>query len=218
MKDLIELSKNVSKYCVGMEGNVSAKKDNFLYIKASGYSLANLSEFKLISIDFNGKQLSNFDKKPSMELGFHTWLLKNYDINFVAHTHPTKTVSILCSNYIDEFANKRLFPDQVIFNGIKSCIIDYAKPGDDLTQKIIISVTNFINSEGFFPKLILLKNHGIIVCGKTTVECEIISDICEKSAEIFLEAKKINSINFLSENEVMDLISDKKEMYRLSLL
>lgn len=218
MKDLLELSKNVSKYCVGMEGNVSAKKDDCLFIKASGYKLSDLSEFKLISIDFNGKQLNNFDKKPSMELGFHTWLLKNYDINFVAHTHPTKTVSILCSDYIDEFANKRLFPDQVIFNGRKSCVVDYAKPGDDLTHKIITSVTNFINYEGFFPKLILLKNHGIIVCGKTIIECEIISDICEKSAEIFLGSKILNSTIFLSENEVMDLTSDKKEMYRLSLL
>jgi ribulose-5-phosphate 4-epimerase/fuculose-1-phosphate aldolase len=52
IEDLLNLSKEVSKYCVGMEGNVSGKinKTNFL-IKASGSKLSNLSDDDLIEIN-----------------------------------------------------------------------------------------------------------------------------------------------------------------------
>ena len=73
-----------------------------------------------------------------------------------------------------------------------------------------------INDE--FPKLILLKNHGIIACGKTIEECSIISEICEKSAEIFIGSKLIGNMNFLSTFQVNSLIFDEKEKYRKSLL
>ena len=83
--ELVNLSKQISKYCVGMEGNISAKTDNGLLIKASGTKLSNLSTEDLVSFDLSGNQLSNFKKKGSMELGFHTFLLKFKDINYISH-------------------------------------------------------------------------------------------------------------------------------------
>jgi ribulose-5-phosphate 4-epimerase/fuculose-1-phosphate aldolase len=74
--ELVNLSKQISKYCVGMEGNISAKTNDGLLIKASGSNLSNLSTEDLVPFDLNGNQLSNFNKKGSMELGFHTFLLK----------------------------------------------------------------------------------------------------------------------------------------------
>ena len=67
-------------------------------------------------------------------------------------------------------------------------------------------------------KLILLKNHGIIACGKTSEECIIISEICEKAAEIFIGSKLIDNMNFLSSFQVNNLIFDEKEKYRKSLI
>jgi len=215
IKKLINLSNQISKYCVGMEGNVSGKDGDFFYIKASGSHLYELGLNDLVKYDFNGNQLNNFKKKGSMELGFHTFLLTYENINFISHTHPSKTVSILSSDKILEFANERIFPDQVIFNGEKSCIVPYAKPGDELTKFIKKYVTEFINENNTFPKLILLQNHGIIACGSTIEECTIISDICEKSAEIFLSSPKIN---FLRKQDINSLLDDEKEKYRKSLL
>jgi len=216
--ELVNLSKQISKYCVGMEGNISAKTDNGLLIKASGTNLSNLSTDDLVSFDLDGNQLSNFDKKGSMELGFHTFLLGFKDINYISHTHPANTIKILCTKYSSIFSEKRIFPDQVIFNGLKSCLIPYAKPGDELTQIIKKYVTDFIENYDFFPKLILLENHGIIACGKTIEECIIITEICEKSADIFLGSILLGDIRFLSDDETNDLINDKKEKYRQNLL
>jgi len=214
-KDLIKLSNSISKYVVGMEGNVSRKNVNGLTIKVSGCRLSNISSEDFVDYDFNEKQLNNFTKKGSMELSFHSYLLQNFDINYVCHTHPVNTLKILSSNKSSDFANKRFFPDQVIFNGEKSCLVPYDKPGEPLTKKITIHLEKFIKENNYFPKLILLENHGIIVCGKTIDECIIVSEICEKSAEIFLSPFEMN---FFTYDEIQSLTNDKNEIYRLKKL
>ena len=212
---LIELSKGVSKYCVGMEGNISGKidKESFL-IKASGYELSNLKTNGLVEFDFNGNQLNNYTEKGSMELSFHTFLLGFDDINYISHTHPTNTLKILCTNNSNIFANSRLFPDQVVFNGTKSCLVPYAKPGEELTELIKSHVKKFIDKEFYFPKLILLENHGVIACGNSIKECVIATDICEKAAGIFLGAISLGNVRFLSNKQMTDLVEDDKEKYR----
>jgi len=212
---LISLSKDISKYCVGMEGNISGKIDeNSFLIKASGYSLSNLKSKGLVEFDFNGNQLSNFKERGSMELSFHTFLLSFDDINYVSHTHPTNILKILCTNQSELFANVRLFPDQVVFNGTKSCLVPYAKPGEELTELIKSHVKKFIDEEFYFPKLILLENHGVITCGNSIKECVIATDICEKAAGVFLGGISLGNIRFLSNKQMTDLVMDDKEKYR----
>jgi L-fuculose-phosphate aldolase len=222
MESIINLSKQVSKYCVGMEGNISIKTKDGLLIKASGSKLSDLSSSDIVGFDFNGNQISNFSKKGSMELSFHLFLLGFDNVNCISHTHPTNTLKILCSDFSRIFSKNRLFPDQVVFNGKKSCLVPYAKPGEELTKSIKTYVDSFIKEEGYFPKLILLENHGIIACGKTIDECVIITEICEKSAEIFIGSKMLSidtyKIKFLSEDELSDLENDKNEKYRQGLL
>jgi L-fuculose-phosphate aldolase len=213
--DLLSLSISLSNFVVGMEGNISKKTNDGIIIKASGSNLRSLKENDLVSFDFNGNQIDNFNKKGSMELSFHLYLLNEYNIKYVSHTHPTNTLKILVSNKIYKFANKRLFPDQVIFNGKKSCVVPYSSPGKPLTESIKINVKKFIDEEKYFPSLILLKNHGIIVCGNSIEECIYGTEICEKSAEIFLNNFKCD---YLSENEINELINDEQEKYRKSLL
>lgn len=218
--NILELADSSSKYCVGMEGNVSGKinEDSFL-IKASGEPLSNLKSDGLVEFDFKGNQLTNLNKKGSMELGFHTFLLSFPNINYVSHTHPTNTLKILCSTRSKIFANNRTFPDQVVFNGMKSCLIPYAKPAEELNSLIKIYVNSFIENESYFPKLILLENHGIITCGKSVKECIISNDICEKSAEIFIGSMNLSgSVKFLTQNQILSLATDEKEKYRKMLL
>ena len=212
---LIKLGKRVSKFCVGMEGNISGKiNENSFLIKASGYSLSNLKSKGFVEFDFNGNQLSNFKESGSMELSFHTFLLSFNNINYISHTHPTDTLKILCTNQSELFANVRLFPDQVVFNGTKSCLVPYAKPGEELTELIKSHVKKFIDKEFYFPKLILLENHGVIACGNSIKECVIATDICEKAAGIFLGAISLGNVRFLSNKQMTDLVEDDKEKYR----
>jgi len=218
--NLLKLASNVSKYCVGMEGNISGlDEDGSILIKASGSNLSKLTENDLIPFDIDGNQTGKMDKRGSIELSFHLFLLGFEDINYISHTHPISSLKILCGNQITKhlFSTRRLFPDQVIFNGKESCLVPYSKPGEELTDKIKEKVNGFINKNGYFPKLILLENHGIISCGKTIEECIIINDICEKSADIF-NGNEINNLTFLTIENINELIIDKGEEYRQSLV
>jgi L-fuculose-phosphate aldolase len=219
IKELKTLAKAAAKHCIGMEGNISGKVDSSSFlIKASGHSLQDLEDTDLITYNHSNTQLDNFSKKGSMELGFHTFLLGFTTVKYIAHTHPANTLSILCTERASDFANSRLFPDQVVFNGSKTCLVPYAKPGEELTELVKLHVDSFIKTEGYFPKLILLENHGVIACGSSIKECTIITDICEKAAEVYIKSLGIGNVHFLSEEQVVDLVQDEKEKYRLEQL
>jgi len=218
MFDLIELAHTVSPYTIVGEGNVSKRVDSGLLVKASGVDLKNMEEKDVVLCNLDGYQLDSYDKKPSIEVCFHAWFMRTFEgANYVAHTHPVETNKILCSSHITEFATTRLFPDQVVRNGAKSCVVPYATPGGKLLDAIEKSVKDFMDREFYFPKLILLQNHGIIVASTSVKDCIASTMMCEKSAEIYLGAKSLG-IKPLSKDCVMEIDSDPKEKYRRDLL
>ena len=164
MDNLLELAHMLGPYAICGEGNVSMKDDDCFWVKASGTSLDTLSKADLVACKMSGVPFDSLGLKPSIETGFHAWFQREFDaIKFVAHTHPPKTMEVVCSEQIWSFAEHRLFPDQIVRNGAKSCVVPYAMPGKPLLEEIKKSVLAFIEEEGYFPKLILLQNHGIIV-------------------------------------------------------
>ena len=218
MNELINFSKRLSPFVVGVEGNISARIGDKIIIKDSGTDLTNMSLKDLTECDLDGIPTRKDSKKPSIELGFHKWLLSQNNINYVAHTHPVNTLKILCSSCVENFSQIRLFPDQIVFNGKTSCVVNYANPGIELLEEIISSVDQYTRIEGVFPKLILLKNHGIICAASTINECVIATEICEKSAEIYIGAKSLGNVNRIIINNVERLTNDKNETYRQELI
>ena len=209
MDNLLELAHMLGSYAICGEGNVSmkdVKSDDCFWVKASGTSLDTLSKTDLVACKMSGVPFDSLGLKPSIETGFHAWFQREFDaIKFVAHTHPPKTMEVVCSEQIWSFAEHRLFPDQIVRNGAKSCVVPYAMPGKPLLEEIKKSVLAFIEEEGYFPKLILLQNHGIIVASTSHKECIASTLMCEKSAEIFIGAKVLGQTRFLSEDEVNEV-------------
>lgn len=214
MEDLIFLAKNSEPFVVGFEGNISKKTPNGFIIKASGTSLSSPTKENFVEYDFNLKQVSNLAKKGSMEREFHNVIYSLLDCNYICHTHPTNLLKILCSENIKPFGAKRLFPDQVIFNGAKSCVVDYAHPGVFLSKAIYNSILDFTLINESKPEIILLKNHGLITFGSTPEECILKTQICEKSAEIFLGSLLTGFPSYLSFKNIKNLTTDKREKLR----
>ena len=206
MDSIIELARTLGPYAICGEGNVSVKDDDCFWVKASGTSLDTLEKKDLVACKMSGVPFDSLGLKPSIETSFHAWLLREFDdIKFVAHTHPPKTMQVVCSEQIHSFAEHRLFPDQVVRNGAKSCVVPYAMPGKPLLEEIKKSVLAFIEVEEYFPKLILLQNHGIIVASTSHKDCIASTLMCEKSAEIFIGAKVLGQTRFLSADEVEEI-------------
>ena len=217
---LLDLAYTIADYTICGEGNVSGRQteDTFL-VKASGTSLHTLSESDLTLCDLSGNQIDIEHKKPSIETLFHAWIMRTFpEINYIAHSHPAHTTKILCSKEgLKDFANRRWFPDQIVRNGRKSCVVPYAPPGEKILRLVERHVTEFIDKEGYFPKLILLQNHGIITASASKKNCAAASLMCEKSADIFIGAKLLGGIKFLTKQEVTDVDLCPNENYRRNM-
>jgi ribulose-5-phosphate 4-epimerase/fuculose-1-phosphate aldolase len=221
MSEILELAREISEYTICGEGNVSVRVDeNSFLIKASGTSLHTLTEEDLTLCNTNGVQIELLHKKPSIETSFHAWIMKTFpDINFIAHTHPPHTTKVLCTepSILYDFAEHRWFPDQIVRNGVKSCVVPYAPPGEAILRLVEKHVSKFVNHEGYFPKLILLQNHGIITASSSMKDCAAASLMCEKSAEIFVGAHALGGVHFLTSEQVADVDKCPNENYRRNM-
>jgi len=222
------------------EGNTSARlgEDTFL-VKASGSSLSTLSEADVVECRFapllqllDAENLSDQEvddalfgcrvdtqaKKPSVEALFHAYLLQLPGIQFVGHTHSITVNQILCSPRAAEFAERRLFPDEIVCCGRRSVLVPYTDPGLQLSRAIRDGVRAFLEAENSLPRVILLANHGIITLGASAAAVDAAMRMCAKAAEIFVGAAALGGPIFLTAENVARIQGRPDEAYRQKML
>lgn len=193
------------------EGNCSIRLDDHRFaVKASGSTLATLTvnDFvvcnmqKVLSLvdqqGLEGKGLESAlmacredaeSRRPSIETPVHGWLLQLDHAECVGHCHPIHCTAILCSPRAEEFATRRLFPDEIVCCGSQSVYVPYADPGISLAREIRSRVLVYLRrAHGRPPRLILLQNHGIIAVGPTPEAVLATLLMAEKAARIFIGA------------------------------
>lgn len=218
------------------EGNVSARLDsNQFAVKASGASLARLKATSLTLCDRDkilrllelktatdgqidealmDARLDSSAKKPSVEAVFHAWLLTLDHVQFVGHCHPRAVNQVLCSPRARDFAQRRLFPDEVVCCGPASVFVPYVDPGLPLAREIRERTNHFINEHNFIPRVIVLQNHGLITLGPTAAAVQTSTLMAVKAAEIFVGAAALGGPNFLTQQAVDRIASRPDEAYR----
>lgn len=218
------------------EGNVSANVDvNRFAVKASGASLAKLKEGGLTTCD-SGKVLRLLEmktatdgeiaetlmearvdgsgKRPSVEAVFHAWLLTLENVDFVGHCHPTAVNQVLCSPRARDFAQRRLFPDEVVCCGPASVFVPYVDPGLPLAREIRERTNHFIHEHGQIPRLIALQNHGLIALGPSAAAVQTSMLMAVKAAVIFAGAAAMGGPVFMTQQAVDRIASRPDEAYR----
>lgn len=237
---LLELSHDIGRedrrLAILGEGNTSTRltPDEFA-VKASGACLASLGEEDLtvcrtrdtiallekrtladnaVEEALLAARVDPAARRPSIESVFHAWLLTLDGVNFVGHCHPASVNRILCSPRARDFAEQRMFPDEIVFCGPASVYVPYADPGLPLAWQIRERTRDFIREQGFIPRLILLQNHGIIALGpspKAVLACLLMAD---KAATIFVGAAAMGGPNFLLPQHVDRIRVRPDETYR----
>jgi rhamnose utilization protein RhaD (predicted bifunctional aldolase and dehydrogenase)/NAD(P)-dependent dehydrogenase (short-subunit alcohol dehydrogenase family) len=202
ISELLEISRfygSNKDYVIAGGGNTSYKDHNTIWIKASGQSLASLTEDGLVALDrdklrgistaaysFNPaereEQVKNDmhrsiheedrHKRPSVETSLHELI----NFKYVVHLHPTLINGMLCSRNAKN-ATLRLFGEKVLF-------IPYIDPGYTLFKKLETEITVYRNKFQSDPQIILLENHGSFVAADSTEEIKkIYNEILAKIAE-----------------------------------
>lgn len=244
VSQLIDLSRELGAehrdFAILGEGNTSARLDeSTFWVKASGSSLATLdpngltqcqtqplvdllSENSLSDQDIEtallDSRVDSASRKPSVEAMFHAWLLTLPGINFVGHTHPIAVNALLSSPRAGDFADRRIFPDEIVCCGPKSVLLPYCDPGLTLAQSIRTEVERYQKSSGLLPRLILLENHGMIALGGTPNAVLATTLITQKAARITLGAITAGGPNYLTPENVNRIAGRSDEHYRQKAL
>lgn len=236
-----ELGREERRLTILGEGNTSTRLDaETLLVKASGGSLADLTpdgvtacrQPPLVAMVEGGllptddaietilvdARTNSSAGKPSVEAMFHAWLLTLPEVRFVGHTHPVAVNAMLCSPRAEEFAAKRLFPDQVVCTGPASPLVPYTDPGLLLARAIRAAVENHRARYGQLPRAILLRNHGLIAIGATPAAVLAATLMTVKAAEIFLGAAQLGGPEFLSSRQVERIAGRRDEHHRQKAL
>jgi rhamnose utilization protein RhaD (predicted bifunctional aldolase and dehydrogenase) len=231
-----ELGREERKLAILGEGNISARisTEQFL-VKASGSCLATLRPEDLATCSsasvlplLDRKRISDAEietallesradpksKKPSTETVFHAWLLTLENVNYVGHCHPAVANQVLCSPRARDFAERRLFPDEVVCCGPASVFVPYTDPGLPLAREIRDRTILFQKNSGIVPRLILLQNHGLIALGATPQAVLACILMATKAAEIFVGAAALGGPNFMTPKDVERIGSRPDEAYR----
>ena len=236
-----ELGREERKLAILGEGNTSARLSGRTFVvKASGSNLATLGNADVSECRYDkllplldskrlgdravdeallAARVSPAAKKPSVEAIFHAYLLTLPGINFVGHTHPTKVNELLCSTHGRTFAERRLFPDEVVCCGVESVFVPYTDPGLKLAQAIRRAVVAYVRRLSRSPRVILLENHGLIALGATSESVLATTLMCAKSAEIFAGAAAIAGMpRLLTRAQAIRIAGRPDEHYRQKVL
>ncbi|HOX57492.1 MAG TPA: class II aldolase/adducin family protein [Candidatus Paceibacterota bacterium] len=239
-QDLLTLSREIGREDRGLailgEGNTSARVgDDTFAVKASGTCLGTLKtedvvECRLAALlplldkeSLTDQQIEDAlmaarvdqkAKKPSVEAVFHAWLLSLPGIKFVGHGHPTAALQILCSPRARDFAEHRMFPDEIVCCNIASVLVPYTDPGLKLAQAIRRQTEAFIKKHQRQPRVILMQNHGVITLGASWQSVLAAMLIAEKAAKVFAGAAAMGGPVFFTEQHVQRIAGRPDEAYR----
>ena len=222
------------------EGNTSTRLgDETFLVKVSGANLATLREDDVVECRFDGllslldrpglsdKQVdaalmdsraNKQGRKPSVEALFHAFFLSLPDIEFVGHTHAPAVNGVLCSVRAQEFAAKRLFPDEVVCCDVESVFVSYTDPGLKLAQEIRRQTNRFVKKHGRLPRVVLMENHGIITLGLTIEAVLAAMWMSEKAAQIWIGAAAVGGPKFMTRQHVSRIAGRPDEEVRRKVL
>jgi rhamnose utilization protein RhaD (predicted bifunctional aldolase and dehydrogenase) len=203
----LELARSEHGQVILGEGNTSARDGDTLWIKATGHQMPSITAGGFVQVNLgrviqtiDGPRLPDDELRailndartddrsknfPSTETYMHALLLTLPDVYFVAHTHPMATLGLMCGPQARQFAEQRLFPDQIVLCGPSSVYVPYVAPGLELAVAIREACREYTNDTGMQPKTILLENHGLIALGRTPKEAVSACLMTEKAAKVF---------------------------------
>lgn len=245
LQKLVELSRYLAQpgkeYVIMGEGNTSARiDDDTFYVKASGQPMATIdetgfSELKLSVVldilkrpDVSDADITQFYElarvhpeeaaRPSLETILHALALSRCQAHFVGHTHPIPVQTLLCSQNADKLLKGRIFSEEVTFCGVAPAVMPYGDPGLDLARKFAQALDSYIQTYGRNPRVVLIKNHGMVAIGNSAQDVKNITDMYVKVARVLVGTAALGGPVFLSDEAIKRIDNRPDEVIRLMKL
>ncbi|MDR0348947.1 MAG: SDR family NAD(P)-dependent oxidoreductase [Tannerella sp.] len=200
LSQLIQISRKYgrdNRYVIAGGGNTSCKNEEKLWVKASGISLATITEDGFAVLDRKKLHLISEktysadaatreeevkndlaaacltkDRRPSVETSMHNAM----KARFVVHLHPATVNGLMCSRQAEKEVTC-LFGSEAIY-------IPYTDPGYTLFKEVDHQINQYRKQYRKEPAILFLQNHGVFVGAETVTEIEAIyNSIIEKTEQ-----------------------------------
>lgn len=214
-EELVKYSKLLSEknMVIGPGGNTSVRIGEYMYIKPSGVSFSEMGIADLVEVEISSGKVTPHQKgyRPSSEVLMHLYLYQIRDIHCIFHAHPPMVNGLVCGNV----EIKHIFPDSVVYLGKNIKILDYCTPcGEKLAQFVKKNMTDELS--------LILKNHGAITVGDNPrvafTRMELLEGLAYTEWIALSSGTKFNEINFLTVNDIDEILNLESEKYRQKLL
>ena len=181
----------------GATGNCSCRDGNTFLITPSGIETQNLSEDKIVRMNFSGDIVDSISNlQPSSEWRFHQDIMsQRKEVGAVVHTHSiyASTVSLF-GNELPPFHYMI-----AVAGGDSVRCAPYAMFG---TQELSDNIINALIDR----KACLIANHGLVAIGDNLKEALQIAEEIEHLSQLYIEARKLGEPNLLSKKQMSEVI------------
>jgi rhamnose utilization protein RhaD (predicted bifunctional aldolase and dehydrogenase) len=158
------------------------------------------------------------DRRPSIEAILHALAVDTAGASFVGHTHPVALNELLCSDQADALVAGALFPDQIVVCGRHPVLVPYADPGLPLARAVRDGLSAHLQRHGVPPRVVYLRNHGMLALGQSAVDVRQITEMTVKAARVLASALAVGAPRYLTDEQADRIDSREDEHHRQQIL
>lgn len=163
----------------GVGGNVSVRVRNQIFLTPSGYSLRDVVQDLVVTVDAGGKVIDG--GTPTKDANMHLAVLRaRSDVNVVCHIHGAHIVAATSMLQPGPDTLPPLTPGFVYF-AHPLPMIPFMPPG---SPGLAESVTEILSREN--SRAIFLQNHGLVTVGTDFQEAFNIAEEIDEAARIYV--------------------------------
>ncbi|MBN1848449.1 MAG: class II aldolase/adducin family protein [Deltaproteobacteria bacterium] len=185
-----------NKLVSGVGGNLSARSPEGILLTPTGYSLRDIREDMVATVDEKGSLLDG--PKPTKDMEMHLGILRvRAEVNVVCHVHGADLIAASCM----------MHPGPDVLPAVTPGFVYYAHP---LTMiPFMVPGSNALTdaATAHFSKTsslaLLMQNHGLVTVGKDFDEALNIAEEIDEAVKIFIHTN--GSPSTISSKEVMEI-------------
>ena len=191
----------------GAGGNISAREDDIIWMKPSGFAMDDMAPDDLCGMDIASGEQVKGTNKPTSEVNMHLEIYRaRPDIKAIFHTHSPWASGVISSGV----ELKPMFAEFVNDLG-KTGTVPYVTPTtQDLADAMAAKARDC--------DTIFMVNHGVLAVGVTMKQAYYRCLVVEDAAKSLVAACIVGTPSFLTDAQVDDLMALDGPKHRIKMM
>lgn len=191
----------------GAGGNISAREDNLVWMKPSGYAMDDMQVEDLCGMDLQSGEKVEGATKPTSEVNMHLAIYRaRPDVQAVFHTH-----SAWASGVISAGVELRPMFAEFVNDLGRTGTVPYVTP---TTQRLADAMGEKVKS----CDTVFMVNHGVLAVGVNVKQAFYRVVVVEDAAKSLVAATVVGKPRFFTQEQVDEINSLDAVKYRIKMM